>query len=233
MANLERSAAPPAASATRRTINDQIKSIQSWAREEIGRLEHWRDEEVLRLGQALACLEDDERAKPRSRPGASPGRRRARARRRGSARASTTPAAVQERCEAVLRYLVEQDRALARGAISRALNLSPYTVRTALERLIAEGKAARVNSGPASRYRASGRSRAEAAPARVALEGTLQGRILATLQERGWATLEEIVQAVGASREEVLRECGALVRDEEVQMARREGRAVYVCAGAS
>jgi hypothetical protein len=55
---------------------------------------------------------------------------------------------------------------------------------------------------------------------------------LATLEDRGSASLEELAQALRASREEIQKECGALIREEEIRMARRDGRAVYVSQGA-
>ncbi len=233
MADSEGRAIPPVA-AVRATIEGQAREIRDWARGEIGRVEARRDEALRRLDRAIACLGDSDEgpsAQPRTRPAA----RRPRKRRRSS-RAATTPAAVRERCEAVLQFLHELARPVSRGEICHALNLSPHTVSTALSRLCDEGKAERIGSGPGTRYRATAGGTAQrfgASAGGTHREGTVQGRILATLQERGWASLDELVQAIGVPRDEVLKECGLLVKEEEIHMGRREGRSVYICQGRS
>jgi Fe2+ or Zn2+ uptake regulation protein len=220
-------AAPPVAAAAREALERQATVVRDWANGEIRRVEGRRDEELRRLERAIVCLGGETREGP-SKPRRAPDRR-PKPRRRRASRAGTTPAAVGERREAVLRYLREQSRPLSRGEICRALRLTPHTVNTALNLLVKEGKAERVGSGAATRYKlASSGGRAHATG-----EATLQGRIVETLHERGWASLEELVQAIGVPREEVLRECGRLVKEEEIEMDRREGRAVYVCRGDS
>lgn len=211
-------------------IEAQAKGIRDWARGEIGRVEAQRDEELRRLDRAIACLsgsDEEASARRQTRPAA----RRPKKRRRSS-RSVTTPAAVRERCEAVLRFLQERARPVSRGEICHTLNLTPHTVSTALSRLCDEGKAERIGSGPGTRYRATAGDTAQRlgpSAGGTRREGTVQGRILATLQERGWASLDELVQAIGVPRDEVLKGCGLLVKEEEIHMGRREGRSVYIC----
>lgn len=234
MADSEGREVPPVAAAVRATIEGQAREIRNWARGEIGRVEARQSEELRRLDRAIACLGGSEEG-PSAQPRPRPAPRRPKKRRRRSP-AATTPAAVRERCEAVLRFLRERAGPVSRGEICQTLNLTPHTVSTALSRLCDEGKAKRTGDGPATRYQATAETAAqrfEAATGGTAREGTVQGRILATLQERGWASLDELVQAIGVPRDEVLKECGLLVKEEEIHMGRREGRAVYICQGHS
>ena len=110
------------------------------------RLKERRDSESARLKQALLGLEGGEDS-PRE-----PKRKRARRRRR--TRAAATPAAIRERCEAILRFLVEGDEPQSVNSIAAALGLGAHTVRTALRLLSEQGKVRRVGTGSGTRYEA-------------------------------------------------------------------------------
>jgi len=214
--------APSAVAAVREVIKDQQKQLREWYSTELHRLKEHRDREMNHLERALGTLNGDEEE---SSPTTT--KRPRRSRRRRSSRASGTPAAIQERCEAILRYLVEQGEALSRNAVCSALDLSPHVAQTALRLLCDEGKVVRVGIGAGTRYRAANdRQQGNRGP--VGAEGTLQGRILALIEERGWATLDELVQATNAPRKEVLRECDVLVREGEIYITQRENHSAYV-----
>jgi hypothetical protein len=214
---------PAAVAAVRETIREQQKQLQERYSRELRHLKERKDSESTRLKRALVSLEEGEDLPQ------EPKKRRARARRR--ARAAATPAAVKERCEAILRFLIEQGKPLSRSAICSSLGLSSYVVRTALHLLSEEGRVLRLGTGAGTRYqaaagRAAGKALISPAP------GTLPGRIVAIVEERGWASLEELVQATGATRPEVRRECETLVREGEINTTQREGLTVFVRSGA-
>lgn len=221
---------PPSASALKPQLERQIQRICDWASREIRRIEERRDVEVRCLEGAVNCVagSGSARGERNRRP------RSTRSKRGRRSRSSATPAAVNERREAVKRFVEEAGAPVSRGDISRGLGLTVHTVTTALTLLRNEGQVRRVGTNASTRYlpNKEGSHSGSSSPTRdLSSAGTLQGRILATIQERGWASPEELVQATGASREEVLRECGALVREEEIKMDRREGRSVYVTRG--
>lgn len=147
-----------------------------------------------------------------------PGGKRKRRRRSGGA---TTTAEVNERREAVYRFLLELGRWAANGEIRAALNLTSRMVNTALRQLCKEGRVRRIGTGSATRYEAISTDRAAQKP-------TLQGRIVATVEERGWASASELAQVTGVSVEVIEQECGALIMEKVVRMERHDGRPVYV-----
>lgn len=222
---------PPSIGGIRDALENQAVEIRRWATRQIEEVEEKRDEELHRIDGALACIQSQRSRPPRrrsSRPAARPGRSQRKP-------AATTPAAVQERCEAVARLLVEVERPLSPKEIRQTLNLTSHTVNTALKRLAREGRVKRTGNGPTARYAAKGGGPDGGSGAKPFKpspdggdEGTLQGRILSTLQDRVYASADELAQATGASREEVIKECGVLLREEEIRMERREGRSVFV-----
>jgi biotin operon repressor len=218
--------APAAVAAVREAIREQQKQLQETYSRELRQLKERKNSESTRLKRALVGLEGGEELPQ------EPKKRRARSRRRS--RAVATPAAVKERCEAILRFLIEQDEPVSRSAICSSLGLSSHVVRTALHGLAEEGKVLRLGTGAGTRYQAAaGRlaGKASVSPA-AGLNGTLQGRIIAIVEERGWASVEELVQATGSARPEVRRACEAMVREGEIDATQREGRTVFVRAGA-
>jgi hypothetical protein len=200
----------------------------------IREIEAERDDLMGRLDRAVAVLDRGKAARMRAKapapaathPSSKPrGRRRAR-------RSGGSPAAVHKRCEAIFRYLVEQNGPVAQRQICRILKISPASTRTALIRLGEEGKIIRTGTGSATCYKVkvglSAVSGSMPAGPPSEQQGTLQGRILMLLQDRGSASLDELAQALGAPGEQILRECGSLIRQEEIRMGRRDGRPVYI-----
>ncbi|MBK5233189.1 MAG: hypothetical protein JJE13_09445 [Thermoleophilia bacterium] len=156
---------------------------------------------------------------------------------RSPKKAGQSPAALAEkRRQAVHRYLVEQGKPMGFQEIRRSLNISDFSTRSALKRLVADGLVIRTGTGTATRYSAKpheSKASALRPSPKTGDQGTMQGRLLATIQDRGSASVDELAQAVRTPREVVQRECGALIREEEIRMARRDGRAVYVAQQAA
>jgi hypothetical protein len=212
-------------------IEAKRREIRESASATIREVEAERDDELGRLDRAVAALYGAE-VKPlpaeTSPPAAQPSSKPKRRRRGGSAGSA---AAVRERREKVFRFLVEEGKPIAREQISRALKISAYATRTALQRLCEEGKVARTGAHAATRYQA--RVKKSAAGPTLPLsappqEGTLEGRVLAMIQDRGSPYLDELPQATGASLEQIRNVCGALVREEEIHMSQRNGRPICV-----
>jgi biotin operon repressor len=227
MSDFEGHVDPPSNSDIREALENQAVKVRRWATQRIEEVESHRDEELSRIEGALACVQDERRRPPRGRSSGPAARSRK--------PAATNPAAVRERSEAVARLLVERGQPLSPKEIRQTLNLTSHTVTTALKRLAKEGRAKRTGNGPTARYAAKGKgpdgsrgAKPGGPPADGGGGGTLQGRIITTLQDRGYASADELAQATGASREEVVKECGVLLRDEEIHMERREGRSVFV-----
>ncbi len=120
---------------------------------------------------------------------------------------------------------------MSRVEIARALGIAPTLVKHAVKRLRDEGRVELIGTGGATRYAAKAdHLPPPAVPPQPdpASEGTLQGRILILLEDRSWASEEEIVQATGATPEEVEAVCAALVAEGEIEMRRMQGRDGYV-----
>jgi hypothetical protein len=213
-------------------IEIQRREIRGSAGATIREAEARRDQELSRLDRAAAALGGDRGALAPSQSRRPDGARSSPPpKRRRRRRKSATPAvAAQERWEAVLRYMAEQDQPVAPVGICRALAISRHEARTALTRLCKEGKATRTGTGRATRYALRPGALAARALSAVPLpaDASLETRLLETIEDRGSASPEELVQATGASLEEVQTTCGALVAAERIRMARRDNRAVYV-----
>jgi hypothetical protein len=211
-------------------IESQRQEARETAMATIRGAESERDDLLRRLDQAVAALEGKSTRSivPSLASAPSPARPR-----RRRAKSKRSVAAVHKRCEAVARFLSEQADPAPQRTICGALKISPAEARTALTRLEAEGKVVRTGTGSTTCYKLKGGSSAALRSVPLGLasgeQGTLQGRILMLLQDRGSASLDELVQALGVARERVLKECGALIRQEEVQMGRRDGRPIYLC----
>jgi hypothetical protein len=224
-------ALPDTESAVRRALEAERRKLRAWAISLIRDIEDQRDLGLRRLDRAASVLAEGDTGVSK----ASGKRKRRRSRKR---RGPSAAAVAENRRQAMHRFLVEQGRPTAFSEIHRSLRLSEFSARSVLKRLMAEGAVARVGTGSATRYQARSESLADSVPGAGARplaqrQGTMQGRLLATLEDRGSASLEELAQAVRASREEIEKECGALIREEEIHMARRDGRAVYVSQGAA
>jgi hypothetical protein len=225
---------PGSLAAVLHAIEAQRLTIRGLATETIREVEVRRDDELGRLDRAVAALYGEEAA-PALAEEAAPAAAQPlpKLKRRRRAAVATSSVATDKRREAVSRYLSEQDQPVAQGQICHFLRISPSAARTALARLREEGKVSRTGVGSSTCYELVADSRQASSLAGASERGTLQGRLLATIQDRGWASLDELAQAMDAPREQVRRECGALIREEEARMDRRDGRPVYVSVGAA
>ncbi|MBK5219780.1 MAG: hypothetical protein JJE35_08340 [Thermoleophilia bacterium] len=203
-------------------LEAERRKLQGWAAGLVRDIEDQRDRRLRSLDQASSALVQSDEAAPKGAP--------AKRTRRRKKRGPNAAVLAERRRHAIYRFLVEQRRPLGFSEIYRSLRLSEFSTRSALKRLVEEKMVIRTGTGSATRYEArpdgSGVSTGGSAPPND--QGTVQGRLLATIEDRGSASVDELAQAVGAPREEVQRECGALIREEEIRMARRDGRAVYV-----
>jgi hypothetical protein len=213
-------------------VEAQRQEIRQSASAEIGKVEDRRDRELRRLDQVAAVFKSGAAGVARERSSSTrsapkPSRERLRRRKGRSAAAEA-----RERREAIYRYLLEQGRPLAKGDIRQALRTTDFSTSSALKWLAQEGRVKRSGVGAATRYEA----RAEPAPDGSGLalsalseraQGSAQGRILTMLEDRGSASLSELAQALRTPLEQVRKECGALIREEEIAMARRDGQPVY------
>lgn len=214
---------PDTESAVRKVLESERRKLKTWAAGLVKDIEDQRDGGLRRLDQAASVLVQGDDAVEKPAPLSS---KRSRGR-----RGPTVAVQAERRRQAIHRFLVEQGRALAFSEIRRALRLSEFSTRSALKRLIEEGMVTRIGTRGTTRYEArpAGAGSAAVLPApRPGGEGTLQGRLLETIEDRGSASAEELAQAIRAPREEVQKACGAMVREEEIRMASRDGRPVYV-----
>jgi hypothetical protein len=188
-------------------------------------------DELSRFDLALVALNGGKDAAGPAKPAPTsspPGRVKPRRRRRVVA--STKPAAVKERLDATLRYLVEAEHAVAPREIQRDLNMTPSCIQSATTRLCREGKAVRTGTGISTRYEAKqgavAQLRASTSPPHH--DSTPAGRILETVEQRNYATPAEVAQASGLPLEESEKVCGELLAEEELKMDRIDGRPVYL-----
>ena len=216
---------PSSRAAVLDVVGVQRRKIRQWASAGIKEVEERRDRELLRLDQVAAVFEVEE---GNAEPAAGSPAARAKPRRRRKKRATVAKAALERR-EAIFRHMAEQAQPLALGEIRRRLSISEFSTRSALKRLIEEGRVIRSGTGAMTRYATSGERSTTSSPIQQARDiGTAQGRILAILEDRASASLAELAQALRMPAEEIRRECGALIREGEVRMARVNGRAVYL-----
>lgn len=197
----------------------------------VGELEASRDSDLVRLGRVMAAFGNDETATPTDAKDSVLAPTPQRSRRRRQARSAVSPAAALARREAVLRYLTEQDTPVALGDIYRALDVSPSGAKNALKRLSEEGRVARTGTGTGTRYYAKDDTSVDPGSTRTTSHnghGTVQGRLLTIIRDRASASPNELAQAVHEPLDVVQRECGILIREEEIRMGRRDGRPVYV-----
>lgn len=219
----------------RGALEEHASQVRTWALGQIREIERLRDLDLRRVEDALACIEGGGRRPAPGSSGSPPPRsrlpRKAKRSRSRRSPSSTRPEDVRKRREAVARLLVEDGGSLSLGEIRQALNLTPHTITTALNTLCEEGRAEKVGKGPQTRYVAKGNSSSGESVGPGGSGGrevTVQGRIMEILKERGWASADELAQVVGVPRELIVKECGALLRQEEIRMERRDGRPVYV-----
>jgi hypothetical protein len=215
-----------------KAIEAQRRTIRESAMATIREVEVQLDEELRRLDRAAAALGGSTADQPATKSSPADVGAAARPRRRQRMTTATTPAAARKRREAVFQFLAEQGGLVARPEIVRALRITRHALNTALKRLEEEDRVIRTGRARATRYEAKAGASAAPGPMPPVVpfpaQGALRRRLLATIQDRGSATLDELVQATGAPREQVLKECGALISKEEIRMGRRDGRPVYI-----
>jgi predicted HTH transcriptional regulator len=215
---------PDTDSAIRKALEGERRKIHVWAAGVVKDAEARRDSGLRRLDRVESALTGD--AEATTKP------TRARAKRSRGQRGPTVAAQAERRRQAIHRFLVEQGRALSFSEIRGTLRLSEFSTRSALKRLIEEGKVIRTGTRGTTRYAAKADGSAAPTPG-PGDAGTRPGRILELIEDRGSASAEEVAQALRVSREEIQRTCGALVREEEIRMASRDGRPVYTSAPAA
>jgi len=223
---------PGGTAAVLEVLEGQRQEVRQWMLTGIKTLEEECGDELRRLDRAAAALGGvGRRPAAKADPDELP-RRGSRARRRPKRKRPRSPQALHERCEAVFRFLDEQQEPRAMGEIRGALRLTGFGASSALERLIEDGRARRIGIGSATRYEAKRRaSTLSPSGAGHAEEGTVQGRALAVIRDRGRASREELAQALRVSPELIQRECAVLIAEEEIRMDRHEGKGVYVSMG--
>jgi hypothetical protein len=208
---------PPATDeAILRAVETERRKLTQWFAARVREIEAERDDKLAGLERVVYALD------PESTTAAKP-------RKPSRSRKGKTPAKLAaERRGAIVRLLTERAKPLAAGEIHSALEITEFSTRSALKRLVSEGMVRRLGTGAATRYEAKlNRSLGDNSPADGA-SGTIQGRLLAIVQDRASASLDELSQATGAPPDEVRRACGALIAEGEIQMGRRDGRPVYV-----
>lgn len=219
---------PETESAIHKALEGERRKLHVWADGVVKDIEARRDQGLRRLDRVESALAGD--ADVVTKP------TRTRAKRSRGRRGPTVVVQAERRRQAIHRFLVERGRALAFSEIRRAMRLSEFSTRSALKRLIEEGKVIRTGTRSTTRYAAKADRgdphSAVLAPGSGGGE-TRQGRILELIDDRGSASAEELAQALRVPREEIQRTCGVLVREEEIRMARRDGRPVYTPAPAA
>lgn len=214
---------PDSRSTVRKALETERRKLHAWAAGLVKEIEGRRDEALRRLDLSESALVADAKIVAKATP--------SRSRRTGGKRGPSVAVLAERRREAILRLLVEQGRAMSFSEIRTALRLSEFSTRSALKRLIEEGKVVRTGTRATTRYAARG----EGAGSPAALSergpdngGTLEGRLMELIADRGSASAEELAQALRVPREEIQAACGGLVREEEIRMASRGGCPVYV-----
>jgi DNA-binding transcriptional ArsR family regulator len=211
---------PGSQAALLNAVEVQRQEIRRWASKGIKELETQRDLELHQLEKFASVIGRSD-AEPPAAVEEPAGLSKPKARRR---RRKKTPVALAfERREAIFRFVVERDRAVAAGEIRKALGLSEFVTGRALKRLLEEGRIRRTGVGSTTRYRAQG-----GGPRKSWSGGSGHGQILDLLKDRGSASVDELSQALRMQADQVRKECGHLIREDEVRMARRDGQPVYV-----
>jgi DNA-binding Lrp family transcriptional regulator len=214
---------PDTGSTVRKALEAERRRLHAWAAGLVKEVEGRRDEALRRLDLSESALTRDTEVVAKPKPARS---------KRPGGKGGMSPAVLAERRrEAILRFLVEQGRALSFSEIRTAMRFPEFSTRSALRRLVKEGKVIRTGASEATRYASR-----DAGAGSVAVlpnggpdcDGTLQGRLVELIADRGSASVEELAQALRVSREEIQAVCGGLVREEEIRMASRGARPVYV-----
>lgn len=208
--------------AVRKFLEAERRRVREWSTSVVKEVHEQRDGALRRLEEAAGALGLSVLPKVTSTS-------RARSKKHSK---PTAAALAAERRAAIHRFLSERGIPLAFREIQTALRLSDFSTRSALRRLVEEGLVIQTGVGSSTRYQArtdgSAGSQASRSDSPSPQGGTTQGSLLAIIEERSLASLEELGQATGLPADEVERECGALIREGEIRMARSNGRPVYV-----
>lgn len=223
--------APRGAEGVLEVVKAEQGRINQSAASAIKAIEAERDHELGVLAKVVAVLVPQDGAEPVERERRQASRRR----RSGRTKRPNPVAAAMQRRDATHRYVLEQGRPVPTAEIRGALRMTSSQAAGALKRLCDEGRLSRDGIGSGTRYTAKA-DRPEA-PAENSLGAsqadTASGHIFTLIQDRGWTSGEEIGQALDLSAEQVRAECGVLIREEKIQMSRRNGKVVYLIAGAA
>jgi predicted DNA-binding transcriptional regulator len=214
---------PDVFAAVRETLESQEGKVQRQAEDLKRQVDRNEAVMLLRLRKAVAIL-DPAYEEP------APSARSRRSRRRPAAGTKETPAVKAKKArESIYRYLLEAEKVVGSAELRGSLGLSEAVVRNALKRMAGEGLIAAVESPSGNGYVVA----AETGSRPGERKGeTDQGLILVTLEDRGWASPAELAQLLRTSVDKVEEEAAVLIVEEEIKWAQREGRKVYVLAGA-
>jgi hypothetical protein len=213
-------------------VEAQRQEIRQSASADIGKVEDRRDRELRRLDQVAAVFGSGAASVPGKRSSTTRSAPKPSSQRLRRRKGRSAAAEARERREAIYRYLLEQARPLAKGEIRQALRTTDFSTSSALKWLAQEGRVKRTGVGAATRYEAKPESPPDDSGLAQSVlsaraQGSAQGRILTLLEDRGSASLSELAQALRTPLEQARKECGALIREEEICMARRDGQPVY------
>lgn len=224
--------APRSGAAVLDAVDAQRREIRQWASRSIKEIEDRCGRELRRLDRAASALDEEASDSTAQTPSAAPSPSRAQPKRRRQRRRKTGAEAAHKRREAIYRYLCEQRKPLAARHIREALRLTDFSTSSALRRLVKEGKVVRTGVGSGTRYAAKHSTRRSENTSRIDCGSshgeTVKGKILSLLEDRGSAPLNELAQALRIPVEEIRKECGALIGEEEIRMTRLNDVAVYV-----
>src|SRR4249919_1961823 len=134
---------PPASKdAILKVIETERRKLAQWFSSRVREIEMERDGRLAGLDRAGRALDSEPTTaiKPEKRP--------------RSKKAKTAAALAGEKRDAIVRLLGERAEPLALGEIHRALKISEFSTRSALKRLVTEGKIRRLGTGAATRYEA-------------------------------------------------------------------------------
>lgn len=144
---------------------------------------------------------------------------------------TNSPAAAAKRRVKLLRFLDSTTGPASSGVIQRELGFTPNNVKTAVKRLEEEGKVGRTGEGASTRYFVRGVEADTSGPPAIppVTLGTIPGRILE--RARDGVTLAELAGDLDLDEDDTRKECGKLIAEEELRMARRNGDRIYVLNG--
>jgi hypothetical protein len=146
--------------------------------------------------------------------------------------------AAHERSETLFRLLIQKGGQVAPGTAREALNMTQGQVRCAGERLMKQGRMKRSGERNRTLYEAIATSddgpaapQAPSATPSVPSAATIPGRILTLAKEKEGVILGELVADLNLPEDKVREECGRLIAEEELRMARRNGDSIYIVVG--